>query len=79
MSNARANAAGDALTKLIVDATKQAPHVIVDATSQRGLTHSQVKAAVENALRDVSRQKLKSIHVLGKDGANAFEVTVNRR
>jgi len=78
MANVRPDAAGHGLTDLIIKAGKQAHNVIIDARNQRGLTQVKIRSAVENAFGKTSKSDLKSVHVLGWNGSESFEIRMSR-
>jgi len=78
MANVRPDAAGHGLTDLIIKAGKQAHNVIIDARNQRGLTQVKIRSAVENAFGKTSKSDLKSVHVLGRNGSESFEIRMSR-
>jgi hypothetical protein len=51
LSNAKAGKAAKTLTTTIVDATKQANRVVIDARDQRGLTEASARDAARNAVK----------------------------
>ncbi|GAC1410198.1 MAG: hypothetical protein NVSMB64_19190 [Candidatus Velthaea sp.] len=78
ISNVKVDSTGEAITKTIREATKQAKSVIIDARGQRGLTETKARKAVQAAFDSTPKRQLQQIKFFGRHEAQAFNFTVMR-
>jgi hypothetical protein len=63
ISNVKSNSVGEAVTKTIEKATKQGKNVIIDARNQHGLNEANARRAVQNAVRELPKSRIKEVHL----------------
>ena len=79
LSRVKSNRTGEAVTSTIESASGQAKNIIIDARNQRGLTEAKARNAVKNAVDDLARSRVDTIHFLGRDGNRLYEFTMTKK